>query len=139
MGQRILLVEDDQSLGQQVVDRLLAAGFEPTWVRDGREALSVSREPFAMIVLDVMLPGAHGFDVLKKLRGESDLPVLILSARDDTHDKVRALGLGADDYVTKPFWPEELVARIAAPWSRWASWLSTWTRAGCAWLRRKWS
>jgi two-component system response regulator MtrA len=114
MGQKILLVEDDQSLGQQVVDRLLAAGYEPTWVRDGREALSTSPEPFALLVLDLMLPGAHGFDVLRKLRGESDLPVLILSARNDTSDKVRALALGADDYVTKPFWPEELVARIEA-------------------------
>jgi DNA-binding response OmpR family regulator len=61
-----------------------------------------------------MLPGAHGLDVLKKLRQESDVPVLVLSARNDTRDKVRALELGADDYVTKPFWPEELVARIQA-------------------------
>lgn len=61
-----------------------------------------------------MLPGAHGFDVLKRLRGESEVPVLVLSARNDTQDKVRALELGADDYVTKPFWPEELLARVRA-------------------------
>ncbi|PYQ11013.1 MAG: DNA-binding response regulator [Acidobacteria bacterium] len=114
MTQRVLLVEDDASLGRQVTDRLRAAGFEPTWVRDGQEALAVSPEPFALLILDLMLPGAHGFDVLKKLRGASDVPVLVLSARNDAHDKVRALELGADDYVTKPFWPEELVARIQA-------------------------
>jgi len=114
LTQRVLLVEDDASLGRQVTDRLRAAGFEPTWVRDGQEALAVSPEPFALLILDLMLPGAHGFDVLKKLRGASDVPVLVLSARNDAHDKVRALELGADDYVTKPFWPEELVARIQA-------------------------
>jgi len=114
LTQRVLLVEDDASLGRQVADRLRAAGFEPTWVRDGQEALAVSPEPFALLILDLMLPGAHGFDVLKKLRGASDVPVLVLSARNDAHDKVRALELGADDYVTKPFWPEELVARIQA-------------------------
>jgi len=114
VAQRVLVVEDDASLGQQVVDRLREAGFDPTWVQDGRAALEVSPEPFSLFVLDLMLPGAHGFDVLKKLRSESDVPVLVLSARNDTRDKVRALELGADDYVTKPFWPEELVARIQA-------------------------
>jgi len=114
VAQRVLVVEDDASLGQQVVDRLREAGFDPTWVQDGRAALEVSPEPFSLLVLDLMLPGAHGFDVLKKLRAESDVPVLVLSARNDTRDKVRALDLGADDYVTKPFWPEELVARIQA-------------------------
>ena len=114
MGQRVLVVEDDASLGQQVVDRLRAAGFDPTWIQDGREALRAPLEPFALLVLDLMLPGAHGFDVLKRLRGESDAPVLVLSARNDTRDKVRALELGADDYVTKPFWPEEVVARVQA-------------------------
>ena len=114
MGQRVLVVEDDASLGQQVVDRLRAAGFDPTWIQDGREALQAPLEPFALLVLDLMLPGAHGFDVLKRLRSESDAPVLVLSARNDTRDKVRALELGADDYVTKPFWPEEVVARVQA-------------------------
>jgi DNA-binding response OmpR family regulator len=68
----------------------------------------------ALVILDLMLPGAHGFDVLKALRASSEVPVLVLSARVDTHDKVRALALGADDYLTKPFWPEELMERVRA-------------------------
>ena len=114
MTQRILLVEDDASLGEQLAERLRAEDFATTWLRDGQAALGVTLEPFALLVLDLMLPGAHGFEVLKRLRRESEVPVLVLSARNDTRDKVRALELGADDYVTKPFWPEELVARIRA-------------------------
>lgn len=114
MAQRVLLVEDDERLGRQVVDCLRRGGFEPTWVQDGAEAMALSPEPFALLVLDLMLPGAHGLDVLKHLRRDSDVPVLVLSARNDTLDKVRALELGADDYLTKPFWPEELLARVQA-------------------------
>jgi DNA-binding response OmpR family regulator len=114
MAERVLLVEDDASLGQQIVDCLRAIGFEPSWLQDGAAALQASPHAFALVVLDLMLPGAHGLDILKKLRSESEVPVLVLSARNDTRDKVRALELGADDYVTKPFWPEELVARIQA-------------------------
>jgi DNA-binding response OmpR family regulator len=67
-----------------------------------------------LVVLDLMLPGAHGFDLLKEWRRESDLPVIILTARSETHDKVRGFELGGDDYLTKPFWPAELVARVQA-------------------------
>ncbi len=111
---RILLVEDDQALGNQIVKHLRDAGFDPTWVTDGAAALETHPQQFSLIVLDLMLPGAHGLDVLKHLRTASDVPVLILSARNETTDKVRALGLGADDYLTKPFWPEELLARVRA-------------------------
>ena len=114
MVERILIVEDDVKLGQQVSECLDREGFTATWVRTGEEALRLSPSEFDLLVLDLMLPGAHGLDVLKRLRNGSDLPVLILSARNETTDKVRAFGLGADDYVTKPFWPEELVARIKA-------------------------
>jgi two-component system response regulator MtrA len=114
MLSRILLVEDDERLGQQIVDRLRAASLEPSWIKDGGEALSANPAEFALVVLDLMLPGAHGLDILKRFRETADTPVLVLSARNETTTKVRALELGADDYVTKPFWPEELLARVQA-------------------------
>ena len=115
MTQRILVVEDDVSLGKQIVGHLEGAGFAPTWLTDGDAAMRESPKPYALIVLDLMLPGAYGLDVLKQIRsGGSSVPVLVLSARNETRDKVRALQLGADDFVTKPFWPEELIARVKA-------------------------
>ena len=115
MSQRILVVEDDVSLGRQIVGHLEGAGFEPTWLTDGDAALREPTKGYALVVLDLMLPGAYGLDVLKHMRGAgSAVPVLVLSARNDTRDKVRALQLGADDFVTKPFFPEELLARVRA-------------------------
>jgi two-component system response regulator MtrA len=114
MPERVLVVEDDEKLARQVVACLQDGGFEPAWVRDGEAALAENPCAFALVVLDLMLPGAHGLDVLKRVRRECEVPVLVLSARNDTADKVRALELGADDYLTKPFWPEELLARVHA-------------------------
>jgi DNA-binding response OmpR family regulator len=114
MPERVLVVEDDEKLARQVVACLKDGGFEPTWVAHGEAALAASPRSYALIVLDLMLPGAHGLDVLKRVRAECEVPVLVLSARNDTTDKVRALELGADDYLTKPFWPEELLARVHA-------------------------
>lgn len=114
MGKNILLIEDDQELGAQVVEALHKSGFRPIWWRDGGKILEGTIPDVAVLVLDLMLPGTHGFDVLKCLRKTSDVPVLVLSARNGTEDKVRALQLGADDYMTKPFWPEEFVERVKA-------------------------
>jgi len=112
VADRILLVEDDAALGRQVVGHLEGAGFSVRWVQDGAAALREDPHDYVLAILDLMLPGAYGLDVLKRLRRRSELPVLILSARHETRDKVRALELGADDFVTKPFWPDELIARV---------------------------
>ncbi|MDA1306627.1 MAG: response regulator transcription factor [Acidobacteria bacterium] len=115
MTPHILLVEDDTALGTQVQRALTAAGFAVTWVTRADEAQDAPLEGLDLILLDLMLPGGHGFDVLKHVRAQlQHVPVLVLSARSETTDKVRALELGADDYLTKPFWPEELLARVRA-------------------------
>lgn len=114
MTSKILLVEDDPELGKQILDSLHAEGFELLWLRDGNAAMQIDPAVFELIILDLMLPGTYGLDILKQIRDTSDVPVLILSARNETADKVRALELGADDFVTKPFWPEELLARLHA-------------------------
>jgi DNA-binding response OmpR family regulator len=111
---QVLVVEDDPRLGAEIVETLESAGFPVTWCRDGASARSVEIHDYSLVVLDLMLPGAHGFDLLKEWRRESDLPVIILTARSETHDKVRGFELGGDDYLTKPFWPAELVARVQA-------------------------
>ncbi|WP_257462738.1 response regulator transcription factor [Archangium lipolyticum] len=114
MGERILLIEDDHQLGAQITDFLGRAGFEATWWSEGRPLQPGEAAAYRLVILDLMLPGTYGMDILRQLREGSDVPVLILSARNDTADKVRALKLGADDYMTKPFWPEELVERVRA-------------------------
>ncbi len=114
MTDRILLIEDDEKLGAQIVEHLRQAGYGPFWWRTGRPLTADDAAQIGLLILDLMLPGTAGLDILKALREVSDVPVLILSARNDTLDKVRALKLGADDYMTKPFWPEELLARVRA-------------------------
>lgn len=114
MSQRILLVEDDFELGDEVFETLLGEGFEVTWIKEGDEAYREDPGDYDLVILDLMLPGKHGFDILKEFRKESDVPVLILTARQETETKVRGFEFGGDDYLTKPFWPEELVARVQA-------------------------
>jgi two-component system response regulator CpxR len=113
--ERVLVVDDDAELCQLVTRYLTREGFEIGWAANG--AVGVERalkEDFALIMLDVMMPGTDGFDVLQRIRQQSRTPVLMLTARGDTHDRVRGLEMGADDYLPKPFEPAELVARIRA-------------------------
>jgi two-component system response regulator MtrA len=114
MRDRILVIEDDEQLGRQIVDHLRDAGFEPMWWTEGRAPTPAVLRSLRLVILDLMLPGTHGLDVLKAVRAAAELPVLVLSARNSTDDKVRALKLGADDYMTKPFWPQELIERVRA-------------------------
>ena len=111
MSERVLLIEDDRELGAQIVATLHKAGFGVTWWTEGRVPDAADID---LLIVDLMLPGMYGLDILKALRASSDTPALVLSARNDTSDKIRALKLGADDYMTKPFWPEELVERVRA-------------------------
>lgn len=113
--ERILVVDDDQELCSLLAEYLETEGFAVEALFDGRrvrEKLLAGR--FALVVLDVMLPGRSGFDVLRELRSESDVPVLMLTARGDDVDRIVGLEMGADDYLPKPFNPRELVARIRA-------------------------
>jgi DNA-binding response OmpR family regulator len=112
MEERVLLVEDDRSIRETTELGLRQAGFRVTSVGDGREALvRFRREPYQLVILDLMLPTLDGFEVCREIRKESQVPIVMLSARTDTVDIVVGLELGADDYVTKPFEMAELVAR----------------------------
>ncbi|HUW42312.1 MAG TPA: response regulator transcription factor [Rectinemataceae bacterium] len=119
MAKRILIVEDEEQLSSLVADYLHADGFEAEVRADGRSGLEAALAGgFDLVLLDVMLPLMDGFEVCRALRAESDIPVLMLTALREDGDKIRALGLGADDYVTKPFSPAELVARIRSHLAR---------------------
>jgi two-component system response regulator MtrA len=111
----VLVVEDEQSIAQLVRAYLRRDGYEVTWVRTGEAALEeLGRRPVRIVVLDIGLPGIDGFEVCRRLRARTGVPILILSARDDEADRVAGLEAGADDYVPKPFSPRELVARVKA-------------------------
>lgn len=114
MARHVLILEDDATLGAQLVRHLEGAGLATRWLKDGRRLDAEALRDVELVVLDLMLPSMHGFDVLKHLRTSSDVPVLVLSARNETADKIRGLKLGADDYMTKPFWPDELIERVRA-------------------------
>ncbi len=115
MDERVLVVEDDASIREMTALGLGRAGFRVTTAGDGREGLMRARhDPFDAVILDVMLPSLDGFEILRELRRDSRIPVIMLTARTDTTDVVVGLELGADDYVTKPFELPELVARVRA-------------------------
>ena len=111
----ILVVEDEQAIADLVRAYLRRDGFEVVWASSGEQALEeLARHPVRLVVLDIGLPGIDGFEVCRRLRARTAVPILILSARDDEVDRVAGLEAGADDYVTKPFSPRELVARVKA-------------------------
>ena len=114
-GPQLLLVEDEESIGSLVSAYLEQTGYRVAWVRSGEEALSTfdQLEP-RMVILDIGLPGADGFDICRALRARSTVPILMLTARDEEADRVAGLEVGADDYVSKPFSPRELAARVKA-------------------------
>ena len=115
MSERILLVEDEEKLARMVEMELRYEGYEVTKAFDGRSGLEQALSgKHDLVLLDIMLPQLSGMEVLRRLRRESDLPVIMLTARDSVVDKVSGLDSGADDYITKPFAIEELLARIRA-------------------------
>src|SRR3954451_24113006 len=115
MAGTVLLVEDEPSVGELVRAYLNRDGYRVVWVRSGEDALTeLDRHPVRMVLLDIGLPGKDGFDVCREIRTRSQVPILMLTARDEEPDRVVGLEVGADDYLTKPFSPRELAARIKA-------------------------
>jgi DNA-binding response OmpR family regulator len=111
----VLLVEDEPSVGELVRGYLAKDGYSVVWARSGEDALvELGRHPVRLVLLDIGLPGKDGFDVCREIRARSRVPIMMLTARDEEPDKVVGFELGADDYVTKPFSPRELVARMKA-------------------------
>ncbi|NLM60496.1 MAG: response regulator transcription factor [Clostridiales bacterium] len=109
----ILIVEDDMSIAELVRDYLAVNGFECDIAADGIKGLEMAlNNDYDLVILDIMLPGLDGFAILSRIREEKDIPVILLTAKKEEIDKIRAFGLGADDYMTKPFSPGELVARV---------------------------
>ena len=116
---KILIIEDEMAIAELEKDYLELSGFEVVMETNGEQGLKKAlEEDYNMVILDLMLPGLDGFEVCRQIRGQKNLPILMVSAKKDDIDKIRGLGLGADDYVTKPFSPSELVARVKAHLAR---------------------
>ena len=119
MRKKILVVEDEKNIAELERDYLEANGYEVEIAFDGKSGLDRALESdFDLVILDVMLPGIDGFEVCRQIRKSKECPVLMVSAKKDEIDKIRGLGLGADDYIAKPFSPSGLVARVTAHISR---------------------
>lgn len=116
---RVLIIEDEQAIAELEKDYLELSGFDVVVENDGAKGCEIAlAEDFDIFVLDLMLPGMDGYDICKAIREEKNTPILMVSAKKDDIDKIRGLGLGADDYITKPFSPSELVARVKAHLAR---------------------
>ena len=115
MGTRILTVEDDERIRTSVKMALEDEGWDVVEAESGEKAVEIfAAQPADVVLIDLMLPGIDGFELCRSIRRQSDVPILMVTARTDTHDVVAGLEAGADDYVTKPFQPKELSARIRA-------------------------
>src|ERR1700761_3424433 len=115
MAGTVLLVEDEPSVGELVRGYLGRNGYRVLWVRSGEDALvELERHQLRIVILDIGLPGIDGFEVCRIMRRRSQVPILMLTARDEEPDRIVGLEVGADDYLTKPFSPRELVARMKA-------------------------
>ena len=113
--QKILIVEDDADISMVEEAYLESAGFETRILSEGTEVEGViEKEHFDLILLDLMLPGKNGYEICREIRDRVDIPILMVTARTESVDKIRGLGIGADDYISKPFDPAELVARVNA-------------------------
>ncbi len=116
---RVLIVEDEEAIAEIESDYLELSGFEVTIKADGNSGLEAAlNEDFDIIILDIMLPGIDGFEICKEVRAVKNVPIIMVSAKKEDIDKIRGLGIGADDYITKPFSPSELVARVKAHLAR---------------------
>ncbi|MBR5248144.1 MAG: response regulator transcription factor [Lachnospiraceae bacterium] len=116
---RILIIEDEVAIAELEKDYLELSDFQVETRNAGDEGLKAAlEEQFDLVILDLMLPGMDGFEVCKRIREQKNIPILMVSAKKDDIDKIRGLGLGADDYMTKPFSPSELVARVKAHMAR---------------------
>ena len=116
---KILIIEDEIEIADLEKDYLELSGFDVSIANDGRKGLAMAlTEDYDLIILDLMLPGMDGFEVCKTIREKKNIPIIMVSAKKDDIDKIRGLGLGADDYMTKPFSPSELVARVKAHMAR---------------------
>ena len=116
---KILIIEDEIEIADLEKDYLELSGFEVSIANDGKKGLVMAlTEDYDLIILDLMLPGIDGFEVCKTLREKKNIPIIMVSAKKDDIDKIRGLGLGANDYMTKPFSPSELVARVKAHMAR---------------------
>lgn len=116
---RILIIEDEESIADLEKDYLELSDFKVEIENTGEKGLERSlKEDFDLIILDLMLPGVDGFEICRKVREAKNIPIIMVSAKKDDIDKIRGLGLGADDYMTKPFSPSELVARVKAHMAR---------------------
>ncbi len=130
MMSRILIIEDEEAIADLEKDYLELSEFEVEIENAGDTGLARAlAEDFDLVILDLMLPGIDGFEVCRRIRKTKDIPVLMVSAKKEDIDKIRGLGLGADDYITKPFSPSELVARVKAHMSRYNRLVGSQTQA----------